>query len=230
MELLLLAIVTVMLPLSIDAHRVKGGKPSRMPGLIGTLTTRWGLWSKDLDDRAKVAADERKRSQGLAAVEPRREWQDPFEEAQRAADDILERANEAILEIKRGEITSADYVETLESELRHVDDMMSAWREDHSAGLHSDEVLQEAIQQLRDAKQDLRDRKQNAHRLEPTLLPAGLPQRGKWIRFTYFDQDGVVTSREVTNWEVRGRYLVGFDREKRAERTFRHDRIEDWQC
>ena len=59
---------------------------------------------------------------------------------------------------------------------------------------------------------------------------SGFDECGRWARFDYVDRDGVVTSRSITNWERRGIYIVGYDRSKGAERTFRQDGIEDWVC
>lgn len=51
---------------------------------------------------------------------------------------------------------------------------------------------------------------------------------GKWARFSYEDNDGAQTKREIVNWSTSGRYLVGFDRVNNDERTFRLDRISHW--
>jgi hypothetical protein len=56
----------------------------------------------------------------------------------------------------------------------------------------------------------------------------GFGEKGKWARFEYVDNDGVVTERSITMWEKRGAYIVGYDRSRKAERTFRQDRISDW--
>ncbi|MFC0683565.1 hypothetical protein [Novosphingobium clariflavum] len=52
--------------------------------------------------------------------------------------------------------------------------------------------------------------------------------RGKWARFEYVDNDGVVTKREVVNWEVSGRYVRGYCKMRKEERSFRIDRISEW--
>jgi predicted DNA-binding transcriptional regulator YafY len=57
---------------------------------------------------------------------------------------------------------------------------------------------------------------------------AGWANRGKWARFDYVDADGKATHRQIVNWEKRGAYIVGYDRSRDAERTFRQDRIEGW--
>lgn len=57
----------------------------------------------------------------------------------------------------------------------------------------------------------------------------GFAERGKWARFEYVDNDGVMSNRSITMWEKRGGYIVGYDRSRKAERTFRQDRISDWK-
>lgn len=57
---------------------------------------------------------------------------------------------------------------------------------------------------------------------------SGFESHGKWARFEYIDADGTSTKRSITMWERRGPYIVGYDRDRKAERTFRQDRIEGW--
>lgn len=52
---------------------------------------------------------------------------------------------------------------------------------------------------------------------------------GSCARFTYVDRDGVVTDREVRNWRSSGAYINGVCIAGRGYRTFRKDRIDDWQ-
>ena len=54
-------------------------------------------------------------------------------------------------------------------------------------------------------------------------------QAGRYATFTYVDADGVVTDRKVSNWRSDGAYVEAFCLDRRASRTFRKDRIEDWQ-
>lgn len=56
----------------------------------------------------------------------------------------------------------------------------------------------------------------------------GFADAGKWARFEYADHHGEITQRSISNWEQRGPYIVGWDRDRRAERTFRQDRISSW--
>jgi hypothetical protein len=56
----------------------------------------------------------------------------------------------------------------------------------------------------------------------------GFGERGKWASFEYVGADGVITKRTVAMWEKRGAYIVGYDRTRKEERTFRQDRISDW--
>lgn len=59
---------------------------------------------------------------------------------------------------------------------------------------------------------------------------AGFGDSGKWARFAYADADGRESRRQIVNWQQRGPYIVGYDRSKKGERTFRQDRISDWQA
>lgn len=54
------------------------------------------------------------------------------------------------------------------------------------------------------------------------------PKRGKWARFEYIGSDGNQSKRTIANWERRGIYIVGYDRSRKEERTFRQDRIAGW--
>lgn len=56
----------------------------------------------------------------------------------------------------------------------------------------------------------------------------GFADAGEWARFEYADHHGEITQRSISNWEQRGPYIVGWDRDRRAERTFRQDRISSW--
>lgn len=51
---------------------------------------------------------------------------------------------------------------------------------------------------------------------------------GSLAAFVYVDVDGVVTDRTVSNWSIEGAHLKGYCLERRAVRTFRMDRIEEW--
>lgn len=53
-------------------------------------------------------------------------------------------------------------------------------------------------------------------------------QQGKWARFDYVDSDGSASKRNIANWTDTGRYVIGFDRAAKEERTFRRDRISNW--
>ncbi|OJW73039.1 MAG: hypothetical protein BGO57_13255 [Sphingomonadales bacterium 63-6] len=56
----------------------------------------------------------------------------------------------------------------------------------------------------------------------------GFETAGKWARFDYVDDKGNAGRREITMWERRGSYIVGYDKARKAERTFRQDRIDNW--
>jgi len=53
-------------------------------------------------------------------------------------------------------------------------------------------------------------------------------EHGDFARFTYADRDGVVTERQITNWQSYDAYIEGFCLNRREGRTFRKDRIQDW--
>ncbi|MBX9859005.1 MAG: hypothetical protein K2Y20_05355 [Sphingomonas sp.] len=55
-------------------------------------------------------------------------------------------------------------------------------------------------------------------------------ETGKLATFVYSDADGVVTDRRIRNWRSRYAYIEGFCLDRREKRTFRKDRIEDWQA
>jgi hypothetical protein len=53
-------------------------------------------------------------------------------------------------------------------------------------------------------------------------------EAGPRARFTYVDRDGVVTDRELRNWRSSGACINGVCTTGRGNRTFRKDRIADW--
>lgn len=54
-------------------------------------------------------------------------------------------------------------------------------------------------------------------------------EKGAEARFVYVDYHGEVTDRTIRNWRSDGFYVHGFCLTRRESRTFRKDRIEDWQ-
>ncbi len=54
-------------------------------------------------------------------------------------------------------------------------------------------------------------------------------EKGKYASFTYVDVDGVITDRRVRNWRSSGPYVYAVCEAVRSSRTFRKDRIADWQ-
>ena len=62
----------------------------------------------------------------------------------------------------------------------------------------------------------------------PASAVVSICESGPFAKFTYVDADGVVTDREVTNWEYDGDYVKAFCLLRREHRTFRVDRIEGW--
>jgi|GEM_PF-3838306 len=55
-------------------------------------------------------------------------------------------------------------------------------------------------------------------------------ETGTRATFEYVDGDGVVSEREVRNWESRSIYINAYCLLRRRTRTFRKDRIENWDA
>lgn len=53
-------------------------------------------------------------------------------------------------------------------------------------------------------------------------------RRGRSARFTYADEDGVVTDRQIQNWTIASNYIEGWCIDRKEMRTFRLDRVEEW--
>lgn len=51
---------------------------------------------------------------------------------------------------------------------------------------------------------------------------------GRSVSISYADADGVVTEREVLNWSIEDRHLVGYCSLRKQVRTFRLDRVLEW--
>lgn len=67
-----------------------------------------------------------------------------------------------------------------------------------------------------------------SRRYKDSISREGFADNGKWARFEYIDHHGATTKRTITRWEKRGAYIVGYDKSRGAERTFRQDRINAW--
>lgn len=133
---------------------------------------------------------------------------------------------------RAGEITLEEYkAEVLELQADTKEDLRltRACRSDAVRTGTLDEH-EEEIEQLQNDLEEcawrLRWIKDKAYK--QSISRDGFDDKGKWARFEYVDADGEVTNRTITMWEKRGAYIVGYDKSRKAERTFRQDRISEW--
>lgn len=85
----------------------------------------------------------------------------------------------------------------------------------------------------------------NPHSSRPAPAPSDIPpipgplritydpdspdvDSGTFARFVYIDSDGVVTTRVIRNWHINGNKLTGYCELRKAVRTFRVDRVDEW--
>lgn len=139
-----------------------------------------------------------------------------------------DRLNIVFENYRAGLVTLEDYDAAIKSEADAIKERAAELREERKLyGQEYYEVEKEQLDEDRDAvqwrKRWLSDER---HRLKNSR--PGFAASGKWSRFEYVDADGVITKRHVVNWERRGAYIVGYDKDRREERTFRQDRISDW--
>lgn len=140
------------------------------------------------------------------------------------------RLQEAYDQMVSGDITLADYRERILEEQKDYRDNLEALRLDRPSMPR--EEYEDERDRLEDDKEAIRWRLQwvNDKVSEKTDRPDWLDNSGKWARFVYVDDAGNEGRREIVNWTVRGRYVVGYDRKAKTEKTFRHDRISDWSA
>jgi len=129
---------------------------------------------------------------------------------------------------RAGSATLDEYEAAIKAEAESIKERAAELRANRK--LHGKDYCEAEKEQLdedRDAVQWRRrwlsDERHRAKNSRPGFAPSG-----KWSRFEYVDADGVITKRNVVNWERRGAYIVGYDKDRREERTFRQDRISDW--
>lgn len=192
-------------------------EPSRQEGfLLNPIRS-----ADEVDERRRLA---RRTARGGQVAEPspiRFEFSSPAS--------IEVRLDEAHDRFKRGEINADEYAEEIDDADNDLVDREEDLAADRSL---MDGDYEEARQQLRDDAAAIRKHRKLASKRAYTesISRPDFPDRGRWARFEYTDNDGVVTKRNIAMWERRGGYIVGFDRSKNAERTFRQDRISEWQC
>lgn len=141
-----------------------------------------------------------------------------------------DRLEEAFERFRDGDLSLADYRSLIENEIEDAELQRDWLREDRRTmdrDLYALE-MEDVKAALEAAKWRLKwvDDRQYKDQFKRD----GFEESGKWARFAYVDHHGEITSRSITNWERRGTYILGWDRDKRAERTFRQDRIRDWEA
>lgn len=140
------------------------------------------------------------------------------------------RLQDAYDQMIAGEITLSDYRKRIVDEQADYRDNVEALRLDRP--LMPREEYDDELDRLEEDKEAIRWRlewvedKIAAKRDHPDWLG----QSGKWARFDYVDESGAEGRREIVNWTVRGRYVVGYDRRAKAEKTFRQARISNWNA
>lgn len=143
-------------------------------------------------------------------------------------DDTDGRLNAMYEDYRAGLATLDDYEAAIVSEAEGIRERSAHLRENRR--LYDAEQYDAEKDQLdedRDAVQ-WRMRWLSGERLRLKNSRTDFEPAGKWARFEYVDADGVITNRHIVNWERRGAYIVGHDKDRREERTFRQDRISDW--
>lgn len=136
------------------------------------------------------------------------------------AADLEEDLEAAFTRYRSGEITLDDYAGVIEGYTKSLRQKIATAES------------QEELEETADALEALRWRAEwiEKKRWSAEIDVTDIADSGKWARFSYCDADGAETQREIANWEKRGAYIVGYDRQKKGERTFRQDRIGAWQA
>lgn len=132
--------------------------------------------------------------------------------------------------LQEGSITIDDYLDEIvfEQDQNKID--LADLRSDRRSMSAGD--FEDAKDRLEEDRDDIAWRldwakKRSADRSLQATQPE-ISGNGKWARFEYVDNEGAVTKREVVNWEVSGRYVRGFCKMRKEERSFRIDRISEW--
>lgn len=138
------------------------------------------------------------------------------------------RLEEQFGALQANAIDLAQYRDAIVEERRKVSAQRKDLREDRNF-LDPNEY-EDAKEQLDEDMEAVRWRLEWAESklLETPTSDDGIAPSGKWARFEYIDRDGVVTAREITRWHRTDSHVVGYDRNRRAERTFRRDCISEW--
>lgn len=235
---LLIALIAlgVMGVVAIKAQLLLWGRAVPSEGLLNRLAHRWHASARRPELRTEQKDQSDKPSRSPEEVDALRnatrrkrmaqaDAATSFRQEAATVADRLERAHGQFL---AQEITLQQY-ERLVDEEYHVakDRLEDAKEEEQEYGFSLVDIdqVQEDF-----AEADWRRRWIDDRKYQAQFAREGFSGKGKWARFTYTDHHGATSRREITMWEVRGSYVVGYDRSRSAERTFRQDRISDWIC
>lgn len=235
------------------AQQVVWGKPVGTEGWINRAAHRWGAmslrqkaWLENWD--ASVAAwKETNKGASKPAKPAKQSWFDRQQQKldeKRRGDALMARiraeveANEAkgvegrleeqFEQLQAGTISLEEYrasildeqsdakaaLEALRADRRHMD------RDDYEDEKERAEDDIEATRwRLRWVNEQIRDAKSR---------PEGIAKSGKWARFEYAGDDGVVRRWNIANWRARDGVVIGWDRKAREEVEFSFDGISGW--
>ncbi|WP_408586566.1 hypothetical protein [Novosphingobium sp.] len=143
---------------------------------------------------------------------------------------VEERLTNLFDQHRTGAIGLEEYRAGVQEELADCDEAILLHR--RSQGDMDADDYQAELEELEDEREECRWRLKwiADQEYKASISREGFPEQGKWARFEYTDADGEVSKRTIAMWQKRGAYIVGFDRSRKAERTFRQDRISDWVC
>lgn len=166
----------------------------------------------------RLAAEKQKAQENLESIRAA-----SLADQEKGADGRLE---EDFDRVRLGELSLSDYREAVLNEQRENREARARLREDRK-WMDSDEVEAE-IDRLDEDREAIQWRLEWVNEKLISHQDTYGQKSGKWARFEYVDADGVCTRRNIANWTDTGRYVIGYDRSAKAERTFRVDRISDW--
>jgi len=140
------------------------------------------------------------------------------------------RLEEAYGQYLAGEMTLSDYRDEILREQQDLSEDLAALRLDRPT--MSREEFEDETDRIDDDREAIRWRLQwvTEKISDAESRPEWLEKSGKWARFSYTDDSANESRREIVNWKAKERYVIGYDRKQKAERTFRQDRISDWSA
>lgn len=256
LSITLIGFFAVLIAISITAKQIREGKKPLGKGWFLRSAESLNVKLAQMDEqsvqaklitaeRSAESVDERTRSARRKRLKAEAEMYasqpevDPsplnssFDIASFAGDEYTESVREALNKMKAGLIDLTDFEEIAKAELEAIRTSKRDWRDDYRAKIIDDVDRDEAIEQLNSAALEIRDMLNDASYQSDRGNEArdarwSQGESGKWARFTYTNAEGDASDREIVNWQSRGAYVVGYDRSRGAERTFRKSRIEAW--